>query len=282
MDSLGDRLRALYEQGLYSLEELRAMITGEPYEQWESTPDGRYVDVAAALREGKSLSYDQHGNFIGAVAPAAEDLEAGDLVALNEDGSVSRSRGHPIGVAIDEATVALFGSARVGVDPADDRFLSASFCFASGSYQGSQAYIGDMDYNLSPHAQCPHDRMAATRSNYQYSKFDKEAIEKAWKLLEKYMTPDQYFAFMEGTTVELINKAETHRLLLNKKGDFTILQGIKAGSGITESYGRIHSYDYPLGDEISAFLDWFRHRTGELIANWNCGTYGIVKEGERR
>ena len=96
------------------------------------------------------------------------------------------------------------------------------------------------------------------------------------------MTPEQYFAFMEGTTVELINKAETHRILINKKGDFNILQGIKAGAGVSESEGRIHSYEYPLGDQISAFLDWFRYRTSELIVNWNCGTYGIVKEGERR
>lgn len=277
MDSLGDRLRALYEQGLYSLEELRAMITGEPHEQWTSTPDGRYVDVAAALREGKSLSYDQHGNFIGAVAPAAEDLEAGDLVEIDSVGAVCRA--NVVGVALEAAREGLVRVA-MGFDPAQPNWASASFTQASyGGYMGSQAYMGNMDYNY-PGTQ--RERLAAARSNYQYSKFDKEAIEKAWKLLEKYMTPDQYFAFMEGTTVELINKAETHRLLLNKKGDFTILQGIKAGSGITESSGRIHSYDYPLGDEISSFLDWFRHRTGELIANWNCGTYGIVKEGEKR
>jgi len=40
-------------------------------------------------------------------------------------------------------------------------------------------------------------------------------------------------------------------------------------------------YDYPLGDEIAAFLDWFKHRTEELIAQWNCGTYGIKEDGLR-
>ena len=68
--------------------------------------------------------------------------------------------------------------------------------------------------------------------NYQpREKFPDEVTEKAWKLLEDYMEPDQYFAFMEKTTIELENKATTFRLLINKDGKFTILEG-ERGAGI--------------------------------------------------
>jgi len=118
--------------------------------------------------------------------------------------------------------------------------------------------------------------------NYQpRERFPDEVTEKAWKLLEDHMTPDQHFAFMEKSTIELENDANTFRLLINKDGKFTILEG-KRGAGIAASTGRISSHDYPLGDEIAAFLDWFRFKTKELISQWNCGTYGIVKEGQRR
>jgi len=113
------------------------------------------------------------------------------------------------------------------------------------------------------------------------SKFSDEVTEKAWKLLEEYMTPTQHFAFMEGSKIELENKTEDFRLLINKNGDFSILEG-KRGEGIMATSGRIKSYDYPLGDEIATFLDWFKFKTKELISQWNCGTYGIVKEGKRR
>jgi len=93
------------------------------------------------------------------------------------------------------------------------------------------------------------------------------------------MTSEQHFAFMEGSTIELENQAQDHRLLISKSGDFTILQGPR-GAAITQASGTIRSYKYPLGDEIAAFLDWFNHKTLELIANWHCGTFGIKKEGE--
>jgi len=112
-------------------------------------------------------------------------------------------------------------------------------------------------------------------------KFSNEVIEKAWKLLEEYVSPSQYFAFMEGSNVEIENNDRTFRLLIDKKGVFTVLEG-KRGEGIVATSGRIKSYDYPLGDEIATFLDWFKFKTKELISQWNCGTYGIVKEGERR
>ena len=110
-------------------------------------------------------------------------------------------------------------------------------------------------------------------------KFSEEVVDAAWKLLEEYMTKEQYFAFMEGDKIELLSKDESYRLILDKNGEFMVLAG---RPGIVSLSGRIRSYDYPLGDEIAAFLDWFRYKTEELISQWNCGTYGIVKEGQRR
>lgn len=122
----------------------------------------------------------------------------------------------------------------------------------------------------------------ATPGRYQYTeKFPQEVRDKAWKLVEQHMNPDQYFAFMEGTDIELENRMQDFRLIINKIGNFTILQGAR-GSGIVAQAGRVRSYDYPLGDEISAFIDWFNHKTKELIAQWACGTYGIVKDDLRR
>ena len=112
-------------------------------------------------------------------------------------------------------------------------------------------------------------------------KFTEKVVDTAWKLLEEYMTDEQYHAFIEGTKIELQNKEQNYRLILDKKGEFMILQQ-KTGAGIVSSSGRIRSYDYPLGDEIAAFIDWFQFKTEELISQWNCGTYGIVKEGQRR
>ena len=112
-------------------------------------------------------------------------------------------------------------------------------------------------------------------------RFPPEVTAKAWKLVEQEMSPAQYFAFMEGATIEMENLAKDFRLIINKSGKFTILEGSR-GAGIVASSGNVRSYKYPLGDEVSAFIDWFKHRTKELIAQWGCGTYGIVREGERR
>ena len=261
-----DLLRQLYQSGIYTIAELRGMVTGIPQEaHWISTVDGAYVDLNAALREGVEVVYDEVGDIVR-VGQAAEDLKVGDPVVVDEAGLYRRAE--VLGLAVP------------------DWSRSGSFAYAhmgSRAYHASVAYYSDERHRAMERAFTNQQGMVATPQNqntYQYTQT--EAEKKAWALLEKYMTPEQHFAFMEGTTVELINKAETHRILINNKGDFNILQGIKAGAGVSESEGRIHSYEYPLGDQISAFLDWFRHRTGELIANWNCGTYGIVKEGERR
>ena len=260
------------------------MLTGEPNEEkgyvWVSTPDGQYIR-----------------------AQAGEDLEQGDPVSIDENGVVHRVSDNPIGVALERDADGFVpvqltnpGQYMVSFVYNDADSYADSFPWDGGSQydmQGSFAYAPAMEAQRA-RAQAPAMevqraraqaviRQRTTQNRYIHEDPAKlEAKKKAWALLEQYMTPEQYFAFMEGTTVELINKAESHRLLINKKGDFTILQGIKAGAGITESEGRIQSYEYPLGDQISAFLDWFRHKTNDLIAQWNCGTFGIVKEGTRR
>ena len=253
MDSLSsyiDRLKRSFN--IFTVDELREFLLNQHAEEesgpWVSEPDGTWRQEQLDVR---------------VVNRAGGEIKAGDLVTLDSDGTVR---------AADLAsTVALL--------------YEGSFIHASVAYQGSIVSPQARE-RLNQYVERHQERQRIQRQHsYQYNREKQEkriAEEKAWKLLEKYMMPEQYFAFMEGTTVELINKAETHRLLINKKGDFTILTGTQAGTGVTESEGRIHSYTYPLGDEISAFLDWFRHKTDELIVNWNCGTYGIVKEGERR
>lgn len=119
----------------------------------------------------------------------------------------------------------------------------------------------------------------------QRSRFPPEVEEKAWELLRDYMTSEQYFAFMEGTSIEIINQTNDYRLILNRSGEFIMLQGPR-GAGIIIITGnkgnRIQSRDFPLGDEIATFIDWFRYKTDELIASWNCGVFSITKKGERR
>jgi len=164
-----------------------------------------------------------------------------------------------------------FGEARAVIG------LPDSGIHASMAYYTSMAYIS-MPYQSDPRVRGINRYV---NNQYQYSKFSEKVEQRAWELLKKYMTAGQHFAFMEGTTIEKQNKEGTYRILINRSGDFSILSGIK-GEGIVQAFGRIKSYKYPLGDEIAAFLDWFDYKTEELIANWNCGTYGIVKEGERR
>ena len=111
--------------------------------------------------------------------------------------------------------------------------------------------------------------------------FTEEVKEKAWSLLREYMNASQYDAFIDGGTIELQNTEKTHRILIDNEGSFIILKG-GVGEGLVEFKGDIQNYDYPLGDEIATFLDWFKYKTEELISEWRCGTYGIVKGEERR
>ena len=111
--------------------------------------------------------------------------------------------------------------------------------------------------------------------------FTEEVKEKAWELLREYMNETQHTSFAVGSKIELQNITKTHRILVDNTGEFTILSG-DVGAGIVAASGNIRSYDYPLGDEIATFLDWFTYKTEELISEWRCGTYGIVKGDQRR
>lgn len=114
----------------------------------------------------------------------------------------------------------------------------------------------------------------SSRFKYTESRFPAKVIKKAWQLLEQYMSTTKWAAFMGGRTVEIENSAKTHRLLINKGGHFTVLEG-GVGEGINVLSGRITEDKYPLGDEISAFIDWFQVKTAELIASWGCGSFAI-------
>ena len=198
------------------------------------------------------------GVIIAREVMAAEGFEAGDLVVMNEDGTVSRNEA-PIGVALDGDRVALGGfNASIARDCYGSMAMHASILMAPGEWGFPRARGRQFQYT---------------------EKFPQEVRDRAWKLVEGEMSPAQYFAFMEGAEIELENLVGDFRLIINKSGKFTILEGAR-GAGIVASSGNVASYKYPLGDEVSAFIDWFKHRTKELIAQWGCGTYGIVREGE--
>ena len=206
----------------------------------------------------------------GAEVATTEDLEAGDLVVMDGDGNARR---------------ALEGEQVIGVALGDGRIQFTGVAagnFASGvvaPIHMSMAYgYGSMAYTASimtapgqgfPRPQFPRP------ARYQYNeRFPKEVIDKAMALLARFMSAGQYKAFMEGSMIELQNKAEDHRVMLNRQGKFSILTGPR-GEGIMMTSGNIGSFAYPIGDEIAVFLDWFRFRTRELIERWNCGTFSI-------
>ena len=195
---------------------------------------------------------------------AAEGFERGDLVVMR-DGALRRAEGQDpiIGVAADRGLINFGGvHASVARDFPHYGSIHMSMAFRPGAWGLPRARPGGPRFQFT-------------------ERFPKEVEAKAWKLVEGEMTPDQYFAFMEGATIEMENLAGDFRLIINKSGKFTILEGAR-GAGIVAQTGNVRSYKYPLGDEVSAFIDWFKHRTKELIAQWGCGTYGIVREGERR
>lgn len=201
----------------------------------------------------------RHGGTVMRVA--GEDLETGDAVTIDEDGIARRAEptDNIIGIAAGDGLVAL-----------RPRAMHISFARGYDGY-GSVAMAG-LDWGL------PEGEGRRGPRRYQFTeKFPPEVEAKAWKLVEQEMSPAQYFAFMEGATVEMYNLAGDFRLIINKSGKFTILEGAQ-GAGIVASSGNVRSYKYPLGDEVSAFIDWFKHRTKELIAQWGCGTYGIVRK----
>jgi len=242
------------EEGLRDSNEIRDAVRAAEELNRTATP----LRIGTATEEEALIA--RHRDRMTGIA--GEDLAAGDIVTLEQP---------------QELTARIFDAAwryRVGIAGED---LAAGNIVRSvarpliGSYAvyASMAYMPQMGVDW-----------GQTRGGgqYQYNeRFPKEVTEKAWKLLEQYMTPEQYFAFMEKAEIELENMAGDFRLIINRSGKFTILEGAR-GSGIVAQSGNVRSYKYPLGDEIAAFIDWFNHRTKELIAQWGCGTYGIVRK----
>lgn len=210
------------------------------------------------------------------------EVDATSEAAVNV-GDVVFNSGVPIGIALESAEEG--GSVRVmisGIATMDAASLNTNTTYDPAALDGTYALMatgaGYTDNVYITDGQVVGVDWARTSGE---ERFPDDVVEKAWKLLEDYMNPDQYFAFMEESTIEIENSDAVFRLLINKVGNFTILEG-ERGNGIVSSSGRIRSYEYPLGDEIATFIDHFRYKTKELIAKWNCGTYGIVKDGQRR
>jgi hypothetical protein len=204
-------------------------------------------------------------------AEATEDLEAGDPVVVDGDGNARRARPgeNVIGVHLGDGRIRFTGGRPFAAD-------TMEMSVARPMYHMSMA-IGSMAYQGSiigrPIGGFP--RMAPRPARYQYNeRFPKEVLDKAMALLARFMSAAQYEAFMGGSMIELQNKAEDHRVMLNRQGKFSILTGPR-GEGIMMTSGKIGSFAYPIGDEIAVFLDWFRFRTRELIERWNCGNFSI-------
>lgn len=103
--------------------------------------------------------------------------------------------------------------------------------------------------------------------------FPKKASEKAWEMVREFLTPEQWDAFKKAQTIELQNKAKTHRLIINRSGEFTLFKG-DIGEGIVLiNNGYVKESLYPLGDEMAALIALFRYDTQGMIENWDCGTF---------
>lgn len=237
----------ILREGSERLQRVRADIRDAIHEAAEAVNR-----VASPLRVGTAVedAPEEASEVNTIIGIAGEDLEAGDAVTLEQS---ARAR-------------------------------AAASVYRTRTFEQTHGYPGSMAMQYGSMAYMPGDiaRNYIGGRPYQYTeRFPKEVTDKAWKLLEQYMTPEQYFAFIEKADIELENVAGDFRLIINRSGKFTILEGAR-GKGIVAQSGNVRSYKYPLGDEIAAFIDWFNHRTKELIAQWGCGTYGIVKEGEGR
>lgn len=253
-NALGDRIARLYARGL----PMREMVDQMAMEGYN----------ADALLLGHTIRL-----------PTAGDLEVGDLVQIDEAGRAKRAdEGRVIGVALGDGLI------RMSTGSGGRREMRLPWGrgsqvghYGSIAIHASMAYgygFGNQDRRPRPP---PGQRVDGPQFKYT-ERFPKEVEAKAMELLRKFMSAEQYTAFIERADIELENKAGTHRLIINQNGAFKLLRGGR-GAGIVMTSGNVRSYRFPLGDEIAAFLDWFRYRTDDLIAGWNCGNFGIVRDG---
>lgn len=240
---------------------------------------GRLRDAALLVREG-ALTIDEACLMLDVPENIVEDA----METLNEAHTRAHARANTLLISrLDER------------QPEDDllvpradlqRFYASTYhssmAMPMGSILGSTVdFFGGRAIAQNPRGLGDVGLQEHRRYQYSGSKFPEEVQDKAWNLLRDHMTPVQYGVFMENRSVELENNSGSHRLLVNRGGHFTVLDGV-AGEGFVVLAGRITERTYPLGDEIAAFIDWFRFRTGELIKRWNCGNFAIVKTGETR
>jgi len=207
-------------------------------------------------------------------AEATGELESGDLVVMDGEGNARRAREgeQVIGVALNNNGLIRFNGGRMDMSWANR---------GSIAYHGSMMFHASIAYGPRVFArnrtEPPGQRVDAPAFKYT-ERFPKEVEAKAMELLRKFMSPEQYEAFVDRADIELENKAGDTRLIINQNGGFTMMRGGR-GAGIVLTSGNVRSYRFPLGDEIAAFLDWFRYKTPELIQNWNCGNFGIIRDG---
>ena len=294
-----NRLAALFNRGLATAAELQEAYESMGYAVPEVTE--------VAIRRGELIVVD-NGGAVRAIPEGTLMVEPRHIIGVALDNDHVLMQGNITTEDIEQAHRDIeLSSGRqadtVIVDEATAReiFASyrASFCFAP-SLAASTAYVA----NRFPRAaeelllQGYSRREIATmlgvdlttlqprQNRYQYTeKFPARVRNRAWDFLKNHMTETQHFAFMEGEYIEIGSKVGDYRLLIRRNGEFTMLRGGQ-GEGIVvlngQKQNRIKSYNYPLGDEIAAFIDWFRYKPEELISQWNCGAYGIVTKGQRR
>ena len=215
-------------------------------------------------------------------AEAAEDLKVGELVMVDGDGNARRARPDEqvIGVHLGNGEIQFTGGlGGRGIDMSWARRGSMNAGYGSMMFHASIAYGPQVfDRNRTLRRRGPPGQRVDTPAFKYTERFPKEVEAKAMELLRKFMSPEQYEAFVDRADIELENKAGDTRLIINQNGGFTMMKGDR-GAGIVLTSGNVRSYRFPLGDEIAAFLDWFRYKTPELIQNWNCGNFGIVRDG---
>lgn len=102
----------------------------------------------------------------------------------------------------------------------------------------------------------------------------KKKDRKAWLLVKEHVTPIQWEMLEQGRVCELLSNDQRFRLLVRRDGDFTWLEG-NSGEGYVIQSGRIDGGEFPLGDAIACFIEWFKIRPDELLKKWNCGNFRI-------
>ncbi len=261
-----ERILRLYAQDLPIREIVDAMAM-----------EGYNADTLLHGRARVAIGYDPGAEVAEPMhtfrAEAAEDLKVGEAVMVDGDGNARRAlEGEQvIGVHLGDGNIRFTGG-RMNMRANRGSVMG----YGSMVFHASIAY-GVFDRNRTLTREPPGQRVDAPAFKYT-ERFPKEVEAKAMELLRKFMSPEQYEAFVDRADIELENKAGDTRLIINQNGGFTMMKGDR-GAGIVLTSGNVRSYRFPLGDEIAAFLDWFRYKTPELIQNWNCGNFGIVRDG---